>query len=140
MSINQDRLKILYLTIDGISFDCQVSSFNMNPNAKTGTQQYTYCAAGEGNNSFYEETDDQWTLEIKFFSDWTVNGISDYLMAHNKETAAFVLDHHPDLPTKHVRWSGNLVILAPAVGGDSRTTESQDVTFSIIGKPDYERV
>jgi hypothetical protein len=140
MSVHQNRLKILNFTIDGIAFDCQINSWNMNPNAKTGTHEYTYCAAGEGNNDFYEETDDQWTLEIKFFSDWRVNGISDYLMSHNKDVAAFVLDHHPDISGEHVRWSGNLVVLAPAIGGDSRTTESQDITFSVLGIPDYERV
>jgi hypothetical protein len=140
VSIHAERLKILILTIDGIAFDCQVSTFNMNPNAKVGNQQYTYCSAGEGNNSFYEETDDQYGLELKLFSDWRVNGISDYLMSHNKDTAAFVLDHHEDLSDQHVRWAGNLIVLAPSVGGDTRTTETQDITLPVIGIPAYDRV
>lgn len=140
MTVHQQRLKIITLTVAGVDYSCQITSWNMNPNAKVGNQTYTYCAAGEGNNSFYEQTDDQWGLEIKFLSDWRTSGISDYLMANNKVTAAFVLDHHPDITGEHVRWSGNLVVLAPSVGGDARATESQDITLPVIGVPIYERV
>jgi hypothetical protein len=140
MTVHQQRLKIINFTINGTAFDCQVSSWNCNPNAKAGNQEYTFCAAGEGQNSFYEVTDDQWTLELKFFSDWRVNGISDFLQTNNKQTAAFVLDHHPDIIGEHVQWSGNLMVMSPSIGGDSRITESQDITMPIIGIPTYLRI
>lgn len=140
MSIHQRRLKIITFTLDGVSFDCQITSWTLDPGIKTGDRVYTYCSAGEGQNSFIEETDGEPTLELKFLSDWTENGISDYLWSHNMETADFVLDHHPDIPGEHVRWSGQVQIQAPPAGGDARDTETGDITLPIIGVPVYERV
>lgn len=139
---HQRRLKIMTLIIDGSAYDGQVNSFTLDPNAKAGNQQYTYSSAGEGQNSFYEETDDQWSLKLKFFSDWRDGEISDILSdpANNKKVVDFQIDHHPDIVGEHIRWTGQMMILMPAIGGDTRTTESQDVTFPVIGEPVKERM
>lgn len=141
MSVHQRRLKIITLTVDEQEFSCQVQTWNLDPGIKTGDRQYTFCAAGEGENSFIEETDGEPTLELKFFSDWRSDGISDFLWAHNMETVDFTIDHHPDVDGEHVRFSGQVQLQAPSVGGDARETEVQDITLPVIGAiPTYERV
>jgi hypothetical protein len=140
MTVHQRRLKIINLAIDSLSFDCQVQTWNIDPGIKTGDRDYTFCAAGEGQNSFIEETDPEPTLELKFFSDWRSDGISDFLQAHSMETVSFVLDHHPDVPDEHTRYSGQVQIQAAPIGGDARATEVQDVTLPIVGNYTYERV
>lgn len=129
------RLKLLELAIGDINFECQLSSWTMDPGLDDGDRQYTYCPDGQ----FSEEVDPDYTLDLTFFSDWRENGISDFLTAHSGETATFVLDHHPDIALEHVQWSGSLVVKAPPVGGDARTTETTEITLQILGTPDYTR-
>ncbi|TDP97649.1 hypothetical protein [Labedaea rhizosphaerae] len=147
--VQQRRLKVVVFTIGGQSFDCQLQSWTMDPGEDDGDRQWTFCSEASTPenptpNSFIEETDGEPTLQCTFYSDWRENGISDYLYAHNKEVADFVLDHHPDIVGEHVRWSGQLVIKAPPVGGDARDTEQSEVTFQVLGSLGdgltYERV
>lgn len=140
MSIHQRRLKIITFTLAGTDYSCQLVTWNLDPGFTPGDLVYTFCAAGEGQNAFVEDTDGKPSLQIKFFSDWSAGGISDYLAANYGTTVAFVLDHHPDVVGEHVRWNGNLVLVAPPVGGDARTTEQQDITMPIVGAPTYTRV
>lgn len=140
MAIHQRRLKILTFTIGGLSFDSQVTSWKLSYGIKTGTRIYTFSSAGEGSNAFIEETDGEASLQVKGLADFTSGGVSDYLIANSMVSAAFVLDHHPDIVGEHVRWSGNLQIQAPDSGGDARTTEMFDLTMPIIGIPVYARI
>jgi hypothetical protein len=140
-AIKQRRLKIITFTIGGTSFDAQITSWQVQPGIKTGDRVYTFNSAGEGQNSFVEETDGEPTLNLKFLADWTSGGISDYLTANSMATAAFVLDHHPDIVGEHVRWTGTVQLQAPDSGGDARATEMQEVTLPILGAaPVYTRV
>jgi hypothetical protein len=138
--VHQRRLKIVTFTIGGTDYSCQLTSWTLSYGIKTGDRIYTFCSAGEGQNSFIEETDGEPTLDLKFLSDWTSSGVSDYLVNNNMTTAAFQLDHHPDIVGEHVRWSGSLQIQAPDVGGDARATEESDCTLPIIGTPTYARI
>lgn len=140
MTIHQRRLKIINFTLGGVAYDCQITSWTLSYGIKTGDRIYTYCAAGEGQNSFIEETDGEPTLNLKFLADWTAGGMSDYLVTNNMVTAAFVLDHHPDITGEHVRLSGSVQLQAPDVGGDARDTETEEVTLPIIGTPVYARI
>lgn len=140
MSVHQNRLKIIQFVLGGTAFDCQVSSWTLSAGIKTGDREYTFCSAGEGNNSFIEGTDGEPTLELKFFSDWRSAGISDYLWVNNMATVAFTLDHHPDITGEHVQWSGFVQLQAPDAGGDARATETQDITLPIVGTPTYTRI
>jgi hypothetical protein len=140
MTIHQRRLKIITLTIGGVDYSCQITSWTLSFGIKTGTRVYTYCSAGEGQNTFIEETDGDPTLLMKFLHDWTSGGFSDYMVLNNMTTAAFVIDHHPDIVGEHVRLSGNLQIQAPDVGGDARVTEVGQVTWPVLGIPTYARI
>ncbi len=77
---------------------------------------------------------------MTFYSDWRSGGISDYLQENDEVQVSFQLDHHPDIVGEHVRWTGDVKIKAPTVGGDVRTTETTAVTLQCVGKPEYERV
>ncbi|QWF81137.1 hypothetical protein [Amycolatopsis sp. CA-230715] len=141
MGVNHRRLKLITFTIGGTSFECQLNSWTMDPGSDDGDRQYTYCP----NGTFVEETDDEPSLELKFFSDWRSGGISDYLWSHPNEEAEFVLDHHPDIPGEHVRWTGKLLIKPAPAGGDVRETEMTEVTLQVLGNVadgtlKYERV
>jgi hypothetical protein len=123
------RLKLINFTVGGTAFECQLNSWNLDPGAEDGDRQYTYCPDG----AFIEETDDEPTLELTFFSDWRSGGISDFLWSNANTEAAFVLDHHPDIVGEHVRWSGKVLVKPAPVGGDARATETTEVTLQIVG-------
>ncbi|WP_153030666.1 hypothetical protein [Amycolatopsis sp. YIM 10] len=129
-------MKVIQFTIGGTSFECQVQTWNLDPGIEDGDRLYSQCPDGEA----VEETDPEPTLEVTFYADWRSGGISDYLWAHNGETAAFVLDHHPNVPNEHVRWTGELVVKPGPAGGEARETEMTEVTFQCVGLPLYERV
>ncbi|MFF5992583.1 hypothetical protein [Prauserella flavalba] len=129
MSVHQRRLKQIQFTIGAIPFQCQIQTWNLDPGVQDGDRQYTFCPDGQ----FVEETDDEPTLELTFFSDWRSNGLSDYLWSHANEVADFVLDHHPDIPGEHVRYTGQVRLKPPPVGGDARATETSEVTLQVIG-------
>jgi len=136
MTTNHRRLKKINLSIDGTSgFECQLTSWNLDPGVQDGDRVYTYC-----DDSFIEDTDNEPTLDLKFVSDWTAAGISTFLWENAGLEAAFVLDHHPDIVGEHVRWTGNLLVKAPAVGGDARDTEMTEITLQVIGDPVFTRV
>jgi hypothetical protein len=138
---HQNRLKIISFTLAGVEFSTQITSWKLSAGIKDGDRIYTYSSSGEGHNSFIEQTDGEPTLEIKFLSDWRSAGVSDYLWSNNMTQVAFTLDHHPDIVGEHVQFSGQVLLYAPDLGDDARVTESQDVTFPIVGTlPTYTRI
>jgi hypothetical protein len=133
--LHQRRLKLIEFTVDGISFECQVQSWTLDPGFEDGDRLYSYCPDGVS----VEETDPDPTLELKFYSDWRSNGISDFLWQHAGETVDFVLDHHPDVPAEHVTWTGQVYLKPGPAGGDVRTTEMTEVTLQCVDIPVYTR-
>lgn len=135
MTVKQRRLKLIEFTINGVSFECQIKTWNLDPGVEDGERQYTYCPDGE----FVEDTDPDPTLELSFFADWRLGGINDYLWQNSGVVANFVLDHHPDIVGEHVRWTGTLKLKPPPAGGEARTTEMSEVTLQIIKLNPMER-
>lgn len=136
MTAHHRRLKVITFELDSLEFQAQITSWQVVNNSEDGEKVYTFAIDGE----FREEADDDYALELKFVSDWTADGISTYLTEHDKEDAAFTLDHHPNIPGEHVRWSGQCQIKAPTAGGDVRTTEMTEITMQVRGKPLFERI
>jgi hypothetical protein len=136
VAVHQHRLKIVTFTLAGVDYSCQLNSWTLNNNTVDGVKTFTYCPDSE----FRTETDNDYSLTMKFYSDWRAGGISDYLWNNSRAIAAFVLDHHPDLVGEHIRWAGNCVIKAPTVGGDVRTTEETSQTLLILGLPIFSRI
>lgn len=139
MAVHQRKIKQVQFTLGGdpddIAFECQLRSWNIANNTDDGDVIYTLCPDGE----VREETDDDYALELTFLADWREDGISDFLWSHDKEIVGFALDHHPDIPGEHVRWTGQVRIKAPNVGGEARATEETEITLPCIGKPVYSR-
>lgn len=129
------QLKIIKLMIGSTQYEMQLNSWTMNNNTDTGDRQFTFAPDGE----FVEEVSPDYSLTLKFFSDFRLAGISDYLWANDGATVAFQLDHHYDIPAEYVRWTGSLVIKAPNTGGDARTTEITEIELPCVGKPIYLR-
>lgn len=140
MSVHHRKIKILQLGLgeEGAveQFECQVQSWNMVNNTEDGDKQYAQCPDGE----FREPGDPDWALEVTFYADWRSSGISDFLWRNRGKEVPFTLDHHPDIPEEHVRWTGVLLVKAPSVGGEPRQTETHEMTFNIKGEPVFERV
>jgi hypothetical protein len=135
------RLKIISFTLGGVEYSTQVTSWKVSAGIKTGDRIYTFSSAGEGHNVVIEETDGEPTLDIKFLSDWTAGGVSDYLWNNNMVTVEFTLDHHPDIAGEHVQFSGQVQLQAPDTGDDARASEEQEVNLPILGAiPVYERM
>jgi pterin-4a-carbinolamine dehydratase len=138
---HQRRNKIISFTLAGVEFSTQITSWKVSAGIKTGNRVYTYSSAGEGHNTFVEETDGQPTLQIKFLDDWRISQISDYIWANSMQVAAFTIDHHPDIVGEHVQVSGSVQVQAHDIGSDSRLTEMADVTWPIMGPlPTYTRI
>jgi hypothetical protein len=136
MTIHQtERLKKINLTIDGNETSCQLTSWTLDLGEQDGDRIYTYC-----DDSFIEDADNEPTLDLKYLSDWTEDGISTFLWENKGEVVAFVLDHHPDVAGEHVRWTGNVKIKTAPVGGDVREREMTEVTLQIVGDPAFSRV
>jgi hypothetical protein len=129
------KLKLYNLTIDEVSFDPQLQNVTLSNNTADGDKLFGY-DGGESRT----ETDPDYALDLTFYADWRLDGISDFLTAHDGERLAWTGDHHPDIPAEHVRWSGFLTVKAPNVGGDVRTTEMTEITLQVEGKPVYARV
>ena len=120
---------------DDVNFEAQLSSWTLENNSDDGEQLWGY----DGTPT-REESDPDYALSLTFYGDWRADGISEYLTLNDGQIVDFVLDHHPDIATEHVKWTGQVKVKAPNVGGEVRTTESQDVTLQCIGKPAFSRV
>lgn len=138
---HQRRLKIISFTLAGVEYSTQITSWKVSAGEKVGDRVYTFSSAGEGHNMFIEDTDGEPTLDLKFASDWTSGGVSDYLWSNNLANVAFTIDHHPDIVGEHVQFSGQVKIQLPDVGDDARVTELQEVNLPILGAvPTYTRI
>ena len=132
MSANLNRLKEITFSIDSITtFNCQIKQWNITNNTPDPEKIYTFCADGETR----DEPDDDYVLELTFFSDWATNGFSEFTWVNDKEIVDFVLDHMTDVAAQHVRWTGQVQVKAVSAGGEARTNEEHSVTWAIIGKP-----
>lgn len=135
MTAHNRKLKVITFDLDGTEFQAQCKTWQLVNNTPDGDLVYVYAPDEE----FREETDDDYALEMTFFSDWRSGGISDYLVLNDGLQVGFTLDHHPDIPAEHVRWTGQVKVKAPTVGGDVRTTEETPTTLQCVGKPVYSR-
>lgn len=135
MSLHNRKLKVIVLTIGGNTYECQISNWELQNNTEDPQKLNTFCPDGEA----FEETDPDWALSLTFFSDWRVNGISDYLMSNNGALADFEIVHHPGQAGEEVQFGGQLRIKAPNIGGEVKTTETQSIVLPMIGEPDYSR-
>lgn len=133
--LHNRKMKQVVFDLGGTTFQCQLENIQIVNNTPDGEKIFSLCPDGEAR----EETDADYALQLRYFADWRVGGISDFLQTHDGETVAFEFEHHPDIPTEHTIWTGDVVIKAPNVGGDVRVTERQEVTLSIIGTPEYTR-
>lgn len=133
MPLHQRKVKVIEFSLGtpAEDFECQVKTWTLTNNSGDPNKLYSQCPDGEA----FEETEDDYALELEFYSDWRSDGVSDWLWDHDREDVAFQLDHHPDIPAEHVRWTGTCHIVAPNVGGEARTTEMTSVTLRCIGKP-----
>jgi len=130
------KLTEVNLTLDGTDYSAQLKSMTLNNNTDDAEVFFVFQPGEE----FAESADPSWSLDVSFYADWRAGGIGDFLMAHDETDVAVVLDHHPDIPGEHVRWSGTVHLKAPNIGGDVRTTEAIDTTLTFVGKPVYERI
>lgn len=134
MPVHHRRLKLIELEINGNTYECQVQSWEIQNNTDDGERHFTFCPDGE----FREDADDDYALQLNFFSDWRKpTGLAHFLTVNDKQWVNFRLDHHPDIPEEHVAWTGRVRCRAPNVGGEVRTEEMTEVTLPIEGKPTY---
>jgi hypothetical protein len=136
MGAHNRKLHKLTLDIGGTEFQMQCRVATIENNTDDPEQFHTF---GGDEGSFAEAADPSYSLALELYADWRTNGISDYLWLHDGQTVSFELVHHPDTPAETVSWSGELLIKAPNVGGEVRTTELTTTTMAIIGTPVYSR-
>lgn len=133
--LHNRKIKRIVFDLGGNTFQCQIASFNFVNNTPDGEKIYSMCPDGVA----IEETDEDWAFRMRFYSDWRETGISTFLMEHDGEDVAITVEHHPDIPEEHTIWEATMRIKAPDVGGDVKTTEVQETTMQLTGKPEFSR-
>lgn len=136
MTIHSRKLKQITLDIGGAEYQAQLKTWNLVNDTDDPEKIYTFAPDGEDT----EDVEPAWRLELTFFSDWRLNGISDWLWTHAGETVPFELVHRPDVAAETVVWTGDVKIKAPNVGGDARATEETEITLDVVGEPVYARI
>ena len=139
MGIEHKKLKRLTFTLASNQFQCQISNWRLVNNTEPGEKFYTFCGPEE-TGEFREDAEQDWSLELTFFSDWQLNGINDYLTTNDQATVGYVIDHHVGEAGWQTRRTGQVKIMAPSAGGEARTTETTEITLPCIGKPTYARL
>ena len=135
MTINYRKYTAAVLNIGGeVDYSCQATTAGVTNATPDGNKVYTFCASGAG--EFRETPDPQYTLPLKWISDWSSTGLNRYVHDHNGETVAFTLTLDPGDADYERTWTGNVVLKEPNDGGDVRTTETSEVTWNCIGVPD----
>src|SRR5258706_5028341 len=130
------KLTQITFSLEDTEYQAQLSSLTLNNNTNDATVFYVF----EPGEEFAEPADPSWSMDVSFYADWRSDGIADFLMAHDEEDVAFVLDHHPDIPGEHVRRAGTFHLQAPNEGGDGRTPEAISTTLTFVGEHVYSRV
>lgn len=136
MSAHNRQLKVIEFTLNATSYECQVINWNVDPAIPDATRVETFCPDGVA----LEDGTPEPTLQFTFLADWREGGISDYLTANSGADVNFQLDHHPDIPAEHVRWTGRVRLKAPPVGGEKNTGERTEITLQCLEQPVYSRV
>lgn len=121
------RLKEIQFTLNTINFECQLTTWELDPGEQDGDRRFTFCVDGE----FIEETDPEPELTIGYFADFRSGGLSDFLWQNRGQEAAFNIVHHLNTPLETVQLSGTVRLKAPATGGEARETEEQEVTLLV---------
>lgn len=136
MTVNHKKLKQITFDLGGSEFQVQLKDWKLNNDTDDPEILHTY---GGPTEDFAEEADPAWSLDLVFYADWTVNGVSDYLTAHNGETLDFEITHHVGVSGWEHQRSGQVFIKAPSVGGEIRETELTEITLALVGPPTYTR-
>jgi hypothetical protein len=126
------RITTISLMVDSTDFSTQINDFSFDPGVKPGDLQFTLSSAGEGHNSFYEDTDPTPTLEIKAYEDWRSAGLSNFIYSNVNRVVDFVLEQNPDIAEEHTTITGSLKIIPHVTGGAARTTAALDATFPVL--------
>lgn len=135
MPAHNRKLTELTLDIGGTEFQIQCRRAELQNNTDDGETFHTFDPDGV----FVEAADDSYALALEFYADWRSGGISDYLWDNDGDTVTFELVHHPGTAGETVTWTGSVLIKAPNVGGEVRTTEITSTTLQCAGKPTYTR-
>src|SRR5262245_11137401 len=132
MTAHNRKLRILTLDIGGNEFQIQCRKAEVVNNTDDAEAFATFDPV---NGGFVEAADDAYALDLEFYADWRGAGVSDWAWDNDGETVPFQIDHHPDIPAEHVIFNGEVLIKAPNVGGEIRTTEITATTLTCNGKP-----
>lgn len=130
MAAQSRKLKLVNLTLDGLSFEHQLRQITLANNTEDGEKLWT----ADGTD-LREETDPDYALELTFLADWRADGISQWLWDNDGQPVPWSAELHPDISAERVLFSGNVLVKAPSVGGEIRTTEQTEVTLQVQGKP-----
>lgn len=122
------RIKQITLVIGGVSYECQITSYEVQNNTPDGELVRTLCPDG----AFVDLQDEDWALNIKGLHDWAVAGISRAMLAANQTSVAFTLVHLKDVPAEDVQIAGNLWVKASNIGGERGARDEFDWTFPLI--------
>jgi hypothetical protein len=132
MSAHNRKLADLVLDLGGNEFQIQCRKAEIVNNTDDGEFFPTFDSTDGG---FVEAADAAFALDLEFYADWRSAGVSDWLWDNDGSTVPFQVTHHPDIPAETVIFTGEVLIKAPNVGGEVRTTEVTAVTLICNGKP-----
>ncbi len=134
MAAHNRKLAELVLDLGGNEFQIQCRKAEIVNNTDDGEFFPTFVPAADG-GGFVEAADAAFALDLEFYADWRSAGVSDWLWDNDGVTVPFQVTHHPDIPAETVIFTGSVLVKAPNVGGEVRTTEVSAVTLVCADKP-----
>jgi hypothetical protein len=121
--------KRVTLTIDGATYECEVTNVTLTPNVTTQTTN-VLCADGV----LADVSDPAWSLDVDYLVDHNAGSFYRFLVGNHGAVAAFTYEPDP-INAAGVTYAGSLRVLPGPAGGEAGSWESGSVSLPVIGQP-----
>jgi hypothetical protein len=117
-------------TATSTDFSCQVNVGTITPTANNVDVPATFCAGAS-----QTAAPSSFALDLTILQDWgAVKSVSQYLFDHDAEVVDFELEGI-GVTGSTVTVTGQVTVVAGALGGEAGTPLTADVSLPILGKP-----
>jgi hypothetical protein len=117
------------LTIDGATFQCEVTNVTLTPSVSTATAT-ALCDEGV----IQDVGVPVWTLDVDYLVDHNPGSFYRFLVEEVGSSAAYSYEPDP-VNAPGVTYTGTLVVIPGPAGGQAGTFESGSVSLPVNGEP-----
>lgn len=129
MSAKGHVRRSVVLTVDSVSYECEVTNVTLTPNVTTATST-VLCDDGV----IQDVGTPVWTLDVDYLVDHNPDSFYRFLLGNVGATAAYSYEPDP-VNAPGVTYDGTLVVIPGPAGGAPGTFESGSVSLPVNGTP-----